>query len=467
MFEKILIANRGEIAIRVARTCERLGIATVAVCSDVEQDSLHATTCDEVVCVGTARVQDSYLNQTAIIEAALKTGAKAIHPGYGLLSENPAFVRAVETAGLVFIGPSADSIELFGDKMRARALAVQAGVRVTPGSEEPPADLDAARAQAQTIGYPVLVKAAAGGGGIGMQIVEEEEQLEKAIETCRNRARSAFGDERIYLERYLDRPRHIEVQIVADRAGNQMALGERECSIQRRHQKVIEESPAPALVFGKGGDDKRLALFDSALRIGREANYFSTGTAEFMLDAQGAFYFMEWNPRLQVEHAVTEMCTGLDLVELQLRIALGEPLPKEVLRAEPRGHAMEARLYAEDPYKGFLPRPGEVKTLRWPPLAPGALRVESGVGPGSKVTAFYDPLVAKLVSFGATRHQALLTLDRVLAETEIEPLATNITFLREVLAHDSFRAGQYDTGFTERLLAERTEPAKETTAPPA
>ncbi|HEX7476342.1 MAG TPA: biotin carboxylase N-terminal domain-containing protein [Polyangiales bacterium] len=463
MFEKILIANRGEIAVRVARTCERLGIATVAVCSDIEQDSLHAQTCDEVVCVGTARVQDSYLNQEAILEAAKKTGAQAIHPGYGLLSENPGFVRAVEAAGITFIGPSAESIELFGDKLRSRTLAVQTGVRVIPGCDEPLTDAAMAHAQAAALGYPVLVKAAAGGGGIGMQIVHEEEQLEKAMETCRNRAKSAFGDDRIYLESYIDRPRHIEVQIIADRAGNQLALGERECSIQRRHQKVIEESPAPALVFGRGGDDKRLALFDAALRIAKEANYYSTGTAEFILDAEGRFYFLEWNPRLQVEHAVTEMCTGLDLVELQLRIAAGEPLPKEALRAEPRGHAMEARLYAEDPDKGFLPRPGEVTTLRWPPLAPGAFRVDSGVAPGSKVTPYYDPLVAKLVSFGATRHQALLTLDRVLAETEIEPLTTNVAFLREVLAHDSFRAGQYDTDFTQRVIAERAETPSEPT----
>ncbi len=461
MFEKILIANRGESAVRVARTCERLGIASVAVCSEIEQDSLHAQTCDESVCIGPARVQDSYLNQQAVIEAALKTGAKAIHPGYGLLSENPTFVRAVEAAGLVFIGPSADSIELFGDKLRARALAVQAGVRVTPGSEIALTDLDTARQEAANLGYPVLVKAAAGGGGIGMQIVTDEAALGKAIETCRNRALASFGDERVYLERYMEQPRHIEVQIIADKAGTQMALGERECSIQRRHQKIIEESPAPALLFGRGGEDKRLSLFDSALRIAREASYYSTGTAEFILDAQGAFYFMEWNPRLQVEHAVTEMCTGLDLVELQIRIAAGEPLARAVLRAEPRGHAIEARIYAEEPDKGFLPRPGEVKSLRWPPLAPGTLRIETAIAPGSQVSAFYDPLVAKIVTFGATRHQAALTLDRVLAETEIAPLTTNIDFLRRVLAHDSFRAGQYDTDFAQRLMAERAEAPKE------
>lgn len=461
MFEKILIANRGEIAARIARTCERLGIATVAVHSDVEQDSVHVQVCDEAVCVGAARVSESYLNQEAILEAAKKTGAQAIHPGYGLLSENPSFVRAVEAAGLTFIGPSADHIDLFGDKVRSRALAVQAGVRVTPGSDALITDAAEARAEAERLGYPVLVKAAAGGGGIGMQIVEEDEAMAAAVETCRNRARSAFGDERIYLERYLERPRHIEVQVAADKHGNYVALGERECSVQRRHQKVIEESPAPALLFHSRGEEKRMALFDAALRIAREVGYHSVGTAEFIMDTAGGFYFLEWNPRLQVEHAVTEMCTGLDLVEVQLRVAAGEELPNHVLRAEPRGHAIEARIYAEEPDKGFLPRPGEVRTLRWPPLPAGSLRIETGIAPGSKVTPHYDPLVAKVITFGATRQKAMLTLDRVLAEAEIEPLVTNIAFLRRVLAHDSFRAGEYDTGFTERLMAERPEAPKE------
>jgi 3-methylcrotonyl-CoA carboxylase alpha subunit len=458
-----LIANRGAIAVRIARTCERLGIATVAVYSEVEEDSLHKQTCDEAVCVGPARVQDSYLNQAAILQAAKQTGAQAIHPGYGLLSENPGFVRAVEAAGLCFIGPSAECIELFGDKVRAKALARMAGVRVIPGSDEALSDLGEAAVEADRIGYPVLVKAAGGGGGIGMQIVHHAEELQKALEVCANRARAAFGDDRVYIERYLERPRHVEVQVLGDRHGALVALGERECSIQRRHQKVIEESPAPALVFGRNAEERRTALFDSALRIAQEAGYYNAGTAEFILDAEGRAYFMEWNPRLQVEHAVTEMCTGLDLVELQLRVAAGEPLPPEALRSEPRGHAMEARIYAEDPANGFIPKPGEVKTLRWPPLAPGSLRIETGIAPGSKVTHHYDPMVAKVVTFGATRHQAILTLDRVLAETEIEPLVTNIDFLRSVLAHDSFRAGQYDTDFVERMLAEQAEQPEEPT----
>jgi 3-methylcrotonyl-CoA carboxylase alpha subunit len=460
MFEKILIANRGAIAVRIARTCERLGIATVAVCSDVEQDALHAQTCDEVICIGGPRVQDSYLNKAAILEAAKKTGAQAIHPGYGLLSENPGFVRDVQAAGLTFIGPSADAIELFGDKLRARKLAGHAGVRVTPGSEDAVTDLAAAREEAERLGYPVLVKAAGGGGGIGMQQAVDPEELAKVLDACGNRARAAFGDDRLYLERYLDRPRHVEVQVIGDQHGNLVALGERECSIQRRHQKVIEESPAPALIFARDGEDKRLALYDAALRIAQEAGYYSTGTAEFILDSRGGFYFMEWNPRLQVEHALTEMCTGLDLVELQLRIAIGEALPNSVLRAETRGHATEARIYAEDPDRNFIPKPGEVKTLRWPVLAPGTLRIESAVAPGGQVTQYYDPMIAKVITFGATRHSALLTLDRVLAESEIEPLVTNLQFLRRVLAHESFRAGQYDTEFVHRLMTEETETAE-------
>ncbi|HKU41683.1 MAG TPA: biotin carboxylase N-terminal domain-containing protein, partial [Polyangiales bacterium] len=420
-------------------------------------DALHAQTCDEVVCVGGPRVQDSYLNKTAIIEAAKKTGAQAIHPGYGLLSENPGFVREVQAAGLAFIGPNAEAIELFGDKLRARALARQAGVRVTAGSEEAVADFALAQQEAERLGFPVLVKAAGGGGGIGMQVAHDAEELARVLDVCGNRARAAFGDDRLYLERFLERPRHVEVQVIADQHGQLIALGERECSIQRRHQKVIEESPAPALIFARHGEDKRLALYDAALRIAQEVGYTNAGTAEFILDERGGFHFMEWNPRLQVEHALTELCTGLDLVELQLRIAAGEPLPNEVLRAETRGHAVQARIYAEDADHDFLPKPGEVKSLRWPVLAPGTLRIESGIAPGSKVTPYYDPMVAKLISFGTTRHSAILTLDRALAETELEPLVTNMGFLRRVLGHEAFRAGQYDTEFVARMFAEEAE----------
>jgi acetyl-CoA carboxylase biotin carboxylase subunit/3-methylcrotonyl-CoA carboxylase alpha subunit len=294
-----------------------------------------------------------------------------------------------------------------------------------------------------------------------MQLVLEPENLVSALAACGDRARAAFGDDRLYIERYIEQPRHVEVQVIGDKHGQLVALGERECSVQRRHQKLIEESPAPLLQFSRNCEDRRLGLFEAALRIAQEAGFYGAGTAEFIVDAEGRAYFMEWTPRLQVEHAVTEMCTGLDLVELQLRIATGEALPNSVLRAEPRGHAIEARIYAEDPTKDFAPRPGEVKTLRWPTLAPGSLRIESAVAVGSKVTDHYDMLVAKVITFGATRHQAILTLDRVLAETEIEPLTTNLNFLRQVLGHEAFRAGQYDTDFVQRLLEEQQEQASE------
>ncbi|MDD9945894.1 MAG: ATP-grasp domain-containing protein [Myxococcales bacterium] len=458
MFEKVLIANRGEIAVRIARTCERLGIATVAVHSDIEAEALHVSTCDEAVCIGEAPARGSYLNATKIIEAAKQTGANAIHPGYGFLSENPHFARAVEEAGLAFVGPTAEAIGLFGDKLKARELAAHAGVRVVPGTELPlESAADAVRA-ADDVGYPVMLKAAAGGGGIGLQRSHGPEDLEEAFATCQRRAEAAFGDGRVFLERLIERPRHLEVQVVADSHGQYVALGERECSIQRRHQKLLEESPSPAFVQPDHGDLKREILCDAALRIAREANFANVGTAEFLMDAQDRIYFVEFNPRLQVEHGVTEMCTGLDLVELQLRIAAGEKLPPEAIAAQPTGHAMEARLYAEDATQNFIPRPGQIENLRWPMVAPGALRIETGVTAGSTMTPHYDPLIAKLIAYAPTRHQALLTLDRVLAETVLTPLTTNLGFLRQVLAHEAFRAGQYDTDTTAEILANPPAP---------
>lgn len=452
MFKKILIANRGAIAVRIARTCERMGVATVAVHSDVEADALHVETCDEAVCVGGARVTESYLNMEAIVAAAKQTGAEAIHPGYGLLSENPTFAREVIAADLTFIGPSPEAMELFGDKLRARALATQAGVRVALGSAAALCDVEAAVAEAQVLGYPLMLKAAAGGGGIGMQQVTSEAALRKAFAPSQNRAQAAFGDGRLFLEELIDQPRHLEVQIIGDTHGECVALGERECSLQRRHQKLIEESPSPAFTAMHAGELKRTILCDAALRVAKEAGYYSAGTAEFLLDSRGRFFFVEFNPRLQVEHGVTEMCTGLDLVELQLLVATGQPLPVEAINAQPKGHAMEARIYAEDPARGFIPKPGKIDALRFPIVAPGSLRVETGVSAGSEMTPYYDPLVAKVITFSPTRHQALLTLDRVLAETVISPLVTNIDFLRQLLADESFRAGQFDTGSVERVL---------------
>ncbi len=458
MFKKVLIANRGEIAARIARTCERLGIATVAVYSDADKDALHVQACGEAVHIGPAPVRDSYLQVARIVEAAKQTGAEAIHPGYGLLSEKASFAQAVIDAGLTFIGPTPDALALFGDKIRARQLAQYAGVRVSPGTDEPVADAAAARAAAEQIGYPLVVKAAGGGGGIGMETVDDEDGLEQALKTCISRGEAAFGDARIYLERFIARPRHIEVQIFGDKDGEIVALGERECSIQRRHQKIVEESPSPAFLRFADGHLRREALADAAIRIAKEANYQGAGTVEFIMDGDGRMHFLEVNARLQVEHGVTEMCTGLDLVELQLIVASGAPLPREAVQAEASGHAMEARICAEDAKKSFMPRPGDVETVRWPTVAPGTLRIDTAIAPGSKITPYYDSLVAKVIAKGASRHRALLALDRALAETIIAPLTTNLEFLRDVLAHEGFRAGQYDTTFAARLLAGTEEP---------
>ncbi len=456
MFEKILIANRGVIAQRIARTCKRMGVTTVAIYSDADEGGVHVLACDEAVRIGPASVRESYLAAEAIIEAAKRSGAQAIHPGYGLLSEKASFARMVRDAGLAFVGPSSESIEAVGDKMRARKVATDvAGVRVVPGTDEPVSELGAARAAAEQIGYPIVVKAVGGGGGIGMQIVHDEDGLEKAMRACADRGRQAFADDRVYLEHYLERPRHVEIQILGDKTGEGIALGERECSIQRRHQKIIEESPAPALMALSRGNTVREDMCDAAIRVAQAVSYENAGTVEFLLDARGKFYFLEVNARIQVEHGVTELVTGLDLVEMQLRIAHGETLPDEATRAVPSGHAIEARVYAENPAKQFLPAPGSVDELRWPTLPAGKLRIECGVAPGLKVTPYYDPMVAKVLTHGSTRHEAVLTLDRVLAQTHLIPLTTNIPFLRRVLNHESFRAGQYDVTFAETLAAQK------------
>lgn len=459
MFSKVLIANRGEIAVRVARTCKRLGITTVAVYSDADAESLHVKECDEAVHIGASPVRDSYLNVEAILAAAKHTGAQAIHPGYGLLSEKGAFAQAVIDAGLVFIGPTPKAMDDLGDKLRARDLARRANVRVVPGSDGSVAGIEQARGEAERIGYPVLIKAAGGGGGIGMQIVRDEDEFEKALRSASGMGKQAFGDERVYLERYVDRPRHVEIQFLADTHGNIVALGERECSIQRRHQKLIEESPSPLLVNMSHGESIREAMNEAAVRIATEAGYTNAGTCEFILDPNGVFYFLEVNARLQVEHPVTEMVTRLDLVELQLRIAAGEPLPESALYAEPRGHAIEARVCAENPAKNFLPSPGPVDELRWPRISQGKVRIETAVSQGYKVSHYYDSMIAKVVTYGTTRHEAVLLLDRMLAETHIAPLTTNISFLRKVLNHESFRAGQYDTTFIETHGLNQASPA--------
>ncbi|HVK63071.1 MAG TPA: biotin carboxylase N-terminal domain-containing protein [Polyangium sp.] len=463
MFEKILIANRGEIACRVARTCKRLGIAVVAVYSDADANAPHVRMADEAVRIGPPPVKDSYLSMDAVIAAAKQTGARAIHPGYGLLSEKEAFCRAVNDAGIVFIGPRPEALDAFGDKIKAREVAKRVGVSPPPGTDGPISadDVEFATREAERIGLPLLVKAAGGGGGIGMQIVEDLGKLPRALTACSDRGKSAFGDARVYLERYMRAPKHIEVQILADTHGSVVALGERECSVQRRHQKIVEESPSPAPFFqGEAGEAKRKDLFEQAKRIVQSVGYVGAGTVEFVASGDGEIFFLEVNARLQVEHCVTEMVWGIDLVEQQIRVAAGERLAPEVLAAEGRGHSIEARVYAEDPAKKFAPQPGRIAKLVWAP-AGGDLRIETGVEEGSEVTPFYDPMIAKIVASGPSRAEAIARLDEALALTTLElvgpagPAATNLPFLRQVLASEAFVGGRYDTLFAEALAKEK------------
>ncbi len=460
MFGSVLIANRGEIACRVIRTCRRLGVRTIAVYSDADAGAPHTKQADVAVRIGPPPVKDSYLQIDAIVAAARAHGADAIHPGYGLLSEKRAFAEAVAAAGVVFIGPPPEALDAFGDKLKARAVALAAGVSPPPGSDGPvePGDVERVEREAARIGYPLLVKAAGGGGGIGMQIVHKPEDLARAVRACSDRGKSAFSDERVYMERYVAQPRHIEVQVFCDAHGGAVAFGERECSVQRRHQKIVEESPSPAAFFaGEAGAARRAKLYDDALRIVKQVGYVGAGTCEFIADADGALWFLEVNARLQVEHPVTEMVGGLDLVELQLRIASGERLP-DGARWTPSGHAMEARVYAEDPAKKFVPQPGKITKLTWPEPS-ASLRIETGVEEGGEVTPYYDPMIAKVVAHGATRAEAIARLDAALAETRLEltgargPAATNVEFLRRVLSDARFAGGQYDTSFAEALAA--------------
>ncbi len=452
MFKKVLIANRGEIACRIERTCKRLGIETIAVCSEADKDAPHVRGADTHFVLGPAPVQQSYLNVHALVDAIQQTGAEAVHPGYGLLSENADFARAVAATGATFIGPSPDALEQLGDKLRARSLAESIDFQPPPGSKDPAAEELAS--EAERIGYPVLLKAAAGGGGIGMLRVDSPADLERSAEQCRSRARAAFGDDRIYVEKYLERPRHIEVQLLADSHGRIAVLGERECSVQRRHQKVIEESPSPASFANAAF---RAQLFDRSRRLLEKAHYVGAATVETVVDAQGNAYFLEVNARLQVEHPVTELCTGLDLVEWQLRIASGEPLGAEVLTAHGSGHAIEARIYAEDPGKGFLPQPGVLDRLVFPEGA--GIRVDTGVEQGSEVTQYYDPMIAKISAHADTREEAIRRLHRALGETQIQlmgkkgPRTINIELLRTVLDNVEFASGSYDTHLLERMLA--------------
>ncbi len=459
MLTKILIANRGEIACRVLRTLKRLGIASVAVYSDADASAPHVKLADEAVRIGPSPVKDSYLDMAAVLAAAKQTGADGIHPGYGLLSEKASFAEAAAAAGITFIGPPPAVLDAFGDKIKARNVARAAGVAPPPGTDGPidVGDVEAITREAERIGYPLLVKAAGGGGGIGMQIVEDPAKLARAVQACSDRGKSAFADARVYLERYVRAPRHIEVQVLCDGQGGAVALGERECSVQRRHQKIVEESPSAAPFFaGEAGEARRQALLADALRIVTSVGYVGAGTVEFVAGPEGEFFFLEVNARLQVEHCVTEMCTGVDLVEQQIRVASGEKLAPSVLASKRTGHAIEARVYAEDPAKKFAPQPGHLARIIWPD-AGSDLRVETGVTEGLDVTPYYDPLIAKIVAWGATREAAIARLDGALAATTIDlvgavgPAATNLAFLRKVLLAAPFVSGVYDTTFAEAL----------------
>jgi 3-methylcrotonyl-CoA carboxylase alpha subunit len=455
MFTKILIANRGEIACRVAATARRMGIRTVAVYSEADAGSKHVAVCDEAVLIGPAAAKESYLRGQKIIEVAKASGAQAIHPGYGFLSENAEFAEAVHAAGLVFIGPPGSSMRAMGSKSAAKQLMEGANVPLVPGYHGDTQEPAFLREQADRIGYPVLLKASAGGGGKGMRVVERSEDFEAALASCKREAISSFGDDKVLVEKYLIRPRHIEIQVFADTLGNCVYLHERDCSVQRRHQKVLEEAPAPGM-----SPERRAAMGEAAVNAARAVGYVGAGTVEFIANQDGSFYFMEMNTRLQVEHPVTEMITGTDLVEWQLRVAAGQPLPKKQGQLAIHGHAIEARIYAENPEKGFLPSIGTLRHMSTPAavefelggssIDPASVRVDSGVREGDAISPFYDPMIAKLIVWGADRSQALARLSQALGEFQIVGLATNIAFLKRLVDGKAFSSADLDTGLIER-----------------
>ena len=446
MFKKILIANRGEIAVRVIRACRELGIQSVAVYSDVDRASLHVRKADEAYHIGPPAAAESYLNIDRILDAARRSGADAIHPGYGFLSENSRFAHACAAAGIKFIGPTAAAMELMGSKTRARQHLEKANIPFVPGTSRGLTSLEEAVSVAEKIGYPVMLKAAAGGGGKGMRLVHGSDQLASALESAQSEAERAFGDGEVYLEKALINPRHIEMQILADEHGATVYLGERECSIQRRHQKVLEESPSPFV-----DSDMQCRMGEVAVRVAQAAGYTNAGTIEFLVDQHKNFYFLEMNTRLQVEHPITELTTGLDLVHLQIRIAAGEKLPFTQDDVRLRGHAIECRIYAEDPDNNFLPSPGTI-TLLLAPSGPG-IRRDSGMYEGWTVPIEYDPLLAKLIGYGSDRKQAAARLVRALHEYFVGGIKTNISLFRRILNDEEFQQGRVDTGYLDRLLA--------------
>ncbi len=448
MFDTILIANRGEIACRVAATARRLGVRTVAVYSDADAHAKHVALCDEAHAIGPAPAKDSYLRIERIIAAAKASGAQAVHPGYGFLSENEAFAAACADAGLVFIGPPSSAIRAMGSKSAAKALMEKAGVPLVPGYHGDEQDAAFLQQQADRIGYPVLLKASAGGGGKGMRIVEKSEDFVAALASCKREAAASFGDDKVLVEKYLTRPRHIEIQVFADMHGNCVYLFERDCSVQRRHQKVLEEAPAPGMT-----EERRRAMGEAAVAAAKAVGYVGAGTVEFIANQDGSFYFMEMNTRLQVEHPVTEMITGTDLVEWQLRVAAGERLPLLQHELQIHGHAIEARIYAENPEKGFLPSTGVLQHLRLPAAVEfmnGDVRIDAGVREHDAISPFYDPMIAKLIVRGADRAQALARMAQALAACEVVGPATNVAFLGRLVTGDAFAQADLDTGLIER-----------------
>ena len=440
MFDKIMVANRGEIAVRILRACREMEIPTVAIYSEADRNSLHVRYADEAYCVGAPPSIESYLNQKKIIEIAKKAGAKAIHPGYGFLAENPSFARYCEEEGIVFIGPPSSAIEGMGSKPVARTTMQSANIPIVPGTSQSIENDEEIENIAEKIGYPIMLKAAAGGGGKGMRLVKSREELKNSIRAAKSEAKSAFGNSSIYIEKYIENPRHIEIQVLGDKYGNIIHLNERECSIQRRHQKVIEESPSPIV-----DKEMRNRMGEAAVKAAKAANYYSAGTVEFLVNKNKNFYFLEMNTRLQVEHPVTEMTTGIDLVKEMIKIAAGEKLSFRQEDVEQRGASIECRIYAEDPDNNFLPSPGKILGLRTPG-GPG-IRDDCGVFEGYVVPIYYDPLISKLITWGATRNEAIEKMSRALKEYSIKGIKTTIPFHERVMKNPHFISGDFDTNF--------------------
>lgn len=443
MFSKVLIANRGEIAVRIIRACRELGLATVAVYSEADKSALHAKIADEAICIGPAQSKDSYLNVRAMISACEITGADAIHPGFGFLSENPAFAKTCEKCGITFIGPRAESIEMLGDKAQAKETMKAAGVPVIPGSDGAVNNLDYAQDVAQRMGYPVMIKASAGGGGRGIRIVRNAEELDSQILAAKQEALACFGNDEVYIEKFIENPKHIEIQILADNYGNTVALGERDCSMQRRNQKVLEESPSPVMT-----ESLRARMGEAAVSAAKASGYRNAGTIEFLVDSQRRFYFMEMNTRIQVEHPVTEAVTGIDLVKQQLLIAMGEPLAFTQEDICLTGHAIECRINAEDPQMNFRPSPGLIRSLHIP--GGFGVRVDTAVYQGYEIPPYYDSMIGKLIVYAKTRDEAIAKMRWALAEFIVDGVATNIEFQLKLIRTEAFLRGDYDNGFLTR-----------------